>query len=133
MITKVSHVGVVVEDLDKELRRYETEFGLKPAVVKEAMEGKLRVAFVRPPEGEVELLQPVDKDTLFGRVLQSRGQGIHHIALETDDIEAEIVAMKKAGVAFESEQPRIGAHGVKMIFTKAETTGGVAVELCQSP
>lgn len=132
MIKRVNHVGVVVSDLEKDLRTYDRVFGLRPAVVKDAMEGKLRVAFVPVGDGEIELLQPLDPNTFFGRVLQSRGPGIHHVSLETDDIDAEVERMKKEGVAFDTEKPRIGAHGVKIIFTKPETSGGLAVELCQT-
>jgi methylmalonyl-CoA/ethylmalonyl-CoA epimerase len=133
MIKRVDHVGVVVSDLEKELMTYDRIFGLRPVAVKTTMGGKLRVAFVRAGDSEIELLQPLDPNISFGRVLQSRGPSIHHIAMETDDIEAEIERMKKEGVTFDTEKPRIGAHGVKIIFTKPETTGGVAVELCQTP
>jgi methylmalonyl-CoA epimerase len=133
MITKVNHVGVVVKDMQEELKNYEKIFGLKPAVLKDAMDGRLRVAFVRPPGGEIELLQPLDMSISFGKFLQSHGPGIHHYALETDDIEAEVERMKKAGVAFDTEKPRIGAHGVKIIFTKPETTMGLNIELCEAP
>ena len=132
MLTRVNHVGIVVSDLDRELRRYEQPIGAKPAVVKVAMGGKLRVAFIPVGDGEIELLQPVDQDISFGQFLKAHGQGIHHVALETDDIESEIERMKKEGVAFDAERPRVGAHDVKIIFTKPETTGGVPVELCES-
>lgn len=79
------------------------------------------------------MLQPLDPNISFGRVLKSRGPGIHHIAMESDDIEAEIERMKKEGATFDTEKPRIGAHGVKMILTNPESTGGVVVELCQTP
>jgi len=132
MIKRVNHVGVVVSNLDEELKRYERVYGAKPAVVKVAMEGKLKVAFIPVGDGEIELLQPLDPQISFGQVLRTRGQGIHHIALETDDIEGDVERMKKEGVAFDAEKPRVGAHGVRIIFTKAETTGGVAIELCES-
>lgn len=132
MIKRVNHVGVVVSNLDEELKMYERVYGVKPAVVKNAMEGRLKVAFIPVGDGEIELLQPLDPNTLFGQALRTRGQGIHHVALETDDIEGEMERMKKEGVAFDAEKPRIGAHGVKIVFTKPETTGGVAVELCQT-
>lgn len=132
MVARVHHVGIVVKNLEDELKLYEKIYGVRPAVVKEAMDGRLRVAFIPVGDGEIELLQPVDMSISFGQALQSRGQGIHHFALETDDIEKEIERMKKQGVAFDTEKPRIGAHGVKIIFTKPETTGGVTVEICES-
>ena len=125
-------MGIVVRDVDESLKLYDRIYGVKPAVVKDAMGGRLRVAFVPVGDGEIELLQPVDMSTSFGKALQEHGQGIHHFALQTDDIEKEITRMKEAGVAFDTEKPRIGAHGVKIIFTRPETTGNVTVEICES-
>ncbi|MGA2240178.1 MAG: VOC family protein, partial [Candidatus Bathyarchaeia archaeon] len=67
------------------------------------------------------------------KFLQTRGQGIHHISLSTDNIESEVDRMRKEGVAFAAESPKIGAHGVKIIFTKPETTDNITVELCEEP
>lgn len=132
MVTRVHHVGVVVKDLEEEISLYEKIYGVKPAVVKDAMDGRLRVAFIPVGDTEIELLQPVDMSISFGVALKDHGQGIHHFALETDDIEREIARMKEAGVAFDTEKPRVGAHGVRIIFTKPETTGNVTVEICES-
>ena len=131
MITKISHVGVVVSDLDESLKFYERVFGLKSALVKDAMNGRLKVAFIPIGDDEIELLYPLDSNTSFGKFLKTRGPGIHHISLATDDIESEVKRMKMNGIAFTEEKPKVGAHGVKIIFTIAETTGGVTVELCQ--
>ena len=131
MIKRLNHVGVIVHDLDGTLRIYEKIFGLKPTTVKTAMEGKARVAFVPVGDGEIELIQPLDPNLPQSKFLQTRGQGIHHISLSTDDIESEVARMKKEGVAFAAEAPRIGAHGVKIIFTKPETTDSITVELCE--
>lgn len=124
-------MGIVVKDLDRELESYHRLFGVKPSTVKLAMDGRLRVAFIPVGDGEIELLQPLDPSILFGRFLQTHGQGIHHIALETDDIEAEVERLRKEGVTFDTLNPRVGAHGVKIIFTEPQTTGDIAVEICE--
>jgi methylmalonyl-CoA/ethylmalonyl-CoA epimerase len=133
MIKRLNHVGVIVTNLDDTLKVYQKIFGLKPATVKTAMEGKARVAFVPVGDGEIELIQPLDPNMPQSKFLQTRGQGIHHISLSTDNIESEVDRMKKEGVAFAAEAPRIGAHGVKIIFTKPETTDNITVELCEEP
>jgi len=133
MIKRLNHVGVIVHDLDDTLKIYERIFGLKPTTVKTAMEGKARVAFVPVGDGEIELIQPLDPNMPQSKFLQTRGQGIHHISLSTDNIESEVVRMRKEGVAFAAEAPKIGAHGVKIIFTKPETTDNITVELCEEP
>jgi methylmalonyl-CoA epimerase len=131
MITRLNHVGVIVNNLDDTLKVYQKIFGLKPATVKIAMEGKARVAFVPVGDGEIELIQPLDPNMPQSKFLETRGQGIHHISLSTDNIESEVDRMKKEGVAFAAEAPRVGAHGVKIIFTKPETTDNITVELCE--
>ena len=131
MITRLNHVGVIVHNLDDTLKVYERIFGLKPTTVKTAMEGKARVAFVPVGDGEIELIQPLDPNMPQSKFLQTRGQGIHHISLSTNNIEPEVDRMRKEGVAFAAEAPRIGAHGVKIIFTKPETTDNITVELCE--
>lgn len=131
LIKRVSHVGVVVRDLDETLNLYERVFGLKPSAVKDAMGGKARVAFVPVGDGEIELLQPRDPEISLSTFLQTHGQGIHHISLSTDDIDSDVDRMKADGVLFADEKPKVGAHGVRIIFTKPETTGGIAFELCE--
>jgi methylmalonyl-CoA/ethylmalonyl-CoA epimerase len=131
MIKRVSHVGVVVSDLDQTLKLYERVFGLRASVVKDAMGGKVRAAFVPVGDGEIELLQPKDPEIPLDKFLQAHGQGIHHISLSTDDIDSEVSRMKASGAGFADEAPKVGAHGVRIIFTKPETTGGVPFELCE--
>jgi methylmalonyl-CoA/ethylmalonyl-CoA epimerase len=131
MIKRINHVGVIVNNLDETLRVYDKIFGLKPSTVKSAMEGKLRVAFVPVGDGEIELIQPLDPKLPQSEFLQKRGQGIHHLSLSTDNIESEVERMRRHGVAFTAEEPKIGAHGVKIIFTKPDTTDNITVELCE--
>jgi methylmalonyl-CoA epimerase len=131
MINRINHVGVVVRDLEETLKLFDKLFQLKPAVVKDTMEGKLKVAFVPVGNDEIELLQPLDPGIPLGEALRKNGQGIHHLALSTDNIDAEVERLKENGVVFDNEKPRIGAHGVKIILSKPETTGGIIVELCE--
>jgi methylmalonyl-CoA/ethylmalonyl-CoA epimerase len=131
MIKRLNHVGVIVRNLDETLRTYERIYGLKPTTVKTAIEGKARVAFVPVGDGEIELIQPLDPNMPQSKFLHTHGQGIHHISLSTDNIESEVDRMRKEGVAFAAEAPKIGAHGVKIIFTKPETTDDITVELCE--
>ena len=131
MIKRLNHVGIVVHDLDATLKIYERIFGLKPATVRTGMEGKARFAFVPVGDGEIELIQPLDPALPLSEFLETHGQGLHHITLSTDNIESEVDRMRKVGVAFAAEQPMIGAHGVKIIFAKPETTDNIMVELCE--
>jgi methylmalonyl-CoA/ethylmalonyl-CoA epimerase len=131
MITRVGHIGIAVSDLDEALKIYEKTLGLKAKAVKVVEAVKLKIAFLPVGDGEIELLQPLDSDTSIAKFIAAHGEGIHHIALVTDDIEAEMENMRKKGVKFADDKPRIGAHGVKIAFVSPESTHGVTVELCE--
>jgi methylmalonyl-CoA epimerase len=132
MIRRISHVGIVVADLESSLRLYERLFHLEPSAKVDALGGKVRAAFIPIGDSEIELLQPLDPELPLGEHLRSRGPGIHHISLATDDIESEVERLKKEGVAFDREKPTIGAHGIKIIFTVPESTDGIAIELMEN-
>lgn len=123
MITGFGHVGIYVKNLDQALEAYDRIFGLKPKVVKTTASS--RMAFIPVGAGELELIQPLDP-----KVLATQGEGIRHLALITDNIEAEIERIRGLGVKTD-ETPRMGAHEVKIAFT--HDIHGVAIELCQEP
>jgi len=129
MIKKISHIGIVVIDLDKTLRIYEKIFGLTAEKVVTTSSSK--IAFIPVAEGEIELIQPLDSSSRSANFLSTRGEGIHHIAFETDDIEIEMVEMESKGVVMTDKKPRIGAHGVKIAFISPESTNGVITELIE--
>ena len=131
MINRVGHIGIAVSNLDEALKIYEKAFGLKAKAVKVAEAVKLKIAFLPVGDCEIELLQPLDSNTSIGKFIATHGEGIHHIALVTDDIEAEMGRMREKGVKFADDKPRIGAHGVKIAFILPESTHGVTVELCE--
>ena len=133
MIKKINHVGIITGNLENTLKMYQKVFGLIPAVVKETMEGKLKVAFVRFGDNEIELLQPVDQNLPMAKFLLTKGQGIHHICLEVDDIEAEVKAFLEKGATMVDQKPRPGAHNTRVAFVHPKSSGGVLIELCEFP
>ncbi len=133
MIKRMSHVGVVVEDLQETLRVYEKVLHLKPRAIVDAAEGKVKAAFVPIGDDEIELLQPIDPNIPLMQYLRRQGSGIHHISLATDDIEGDVERMKRDGVTFDREKPTVGAHGTRIIFTDPKSTGGIPIELLEEP
>ena len=131
MIKGINHVGVIVKDLDQSLKQYDKLLKLRATTVMEGLNGKVRVAFVHVGDDEIELIQPLDLETPLGKFLQTHGPGIHHISLTTDNIDGEVDRMRKEGVVFDQQEPRVGVHGVRIIFTKPETTDQLTVELCE--
>ena len=133
MIRRMSHVGVVVEDLNETLNVYDRVLHLKPRAIVDASEGKVKAAFVPVGEDEIELLQPIDPSVPLMQFLRKYGPGIHHISLATDDIESDVERMRKDGVRFDRERPTVGAHGTRIIFTDPKSTAGIPIELIEEP
>ncbi len=124
----LDHVAIAVRSLDDACRLYEL---LSGAICShpEVLEAQgVRVAFC----GSVELLEPLGPDTAVGRFLARRGPGLHHIALRTPDLRAELQRLDALGLRLIDAEPRIGARGHLVAFVHPDSAGGVLVELVQS-
>ena len=129
MIRKVSHIGLAVERLDEARTFFEENFGFS-AKDKENF-GELIFSFI-PLEGtNLELLQSTEPDGQIAKFIQKRGQGIHHIALEVDDIQAELDRLKAKGLKLINEKPYRNAHQELVAFIHPKSTFGVLIELIQ--
>ena len=129
MVNKIHHVGVAVNDVEEVAGLFRDLFGCRVEEVKEF--GGMKAAFVFAGDTEVELLGDQRPDTPIGKFLQSRGEGIHHLSFEVDDIEATLQELKAKGVELIDEKSRIGVHGVPIAFINPNSTNGVLIELCQ--
>ena len=129
MIKKISHIAVVVDDLDEALTFWVDGLGLKLDYVEHVANQGVDVAFLPAGESDIELLEPADPESGVARYLQKRGPGMHHICFEVDDIEATLERLKAAGVPLIDEEPVIGTGGKKIAFIHPKGTGGVLVEL----
>ncbi len=132
---RIDHIAVVVRDLDAALRVYHDVLGLPLERVEEVPAEKVKVAFLPLPEGdsEVELVQPTADDTGIARYLAKRGEGMHHICFEVEDIEAAMSDLSAAGLKVLEEKPRLGSQGQKYVFIHPKTAHGVLIELYQRP
>ncbi len=131
MILRVHHVGIAVRDLDEALRFWELALGMKARGTEDVPAEGVRVALLPAGEAGVELLEPLSPDSPVGRFLLSRGEGVHHLTLEVDDIEEALRRLRAAGVRFAGEAPREGAAGTRVAFLHPSSTGGVLVELVE--
>lgn len=129
MIIKISHIAVVVSDLNEAMEFWVETLGLPLAHVEHVPDQDVDVAFLPSGESEIELLEPVSESSGVARFLHKRGPGMHHICFEVDDIEAMLARMKAAGVPLINEEPTIGTGGKKIAFVHPKGTGGVLVEL----
>jgi len=130
VIEKIHHVGVAVRNLEEALRFYRDVLGLpvhKQATVEEQ---GVKAALLTIGQSEIELLEPLGPETAVGRFLERRGEGLHHLCFQTDDIDAELADLKAKGVELVDQQPRLGLAG-RICFLHPRASRGVLVELAQ--
>lgn len=130
-IKRIAHLGVAVADADKAAAFFGDMLGL--AVDRKEELGELRIAFLPVGETNLELVQSTTPEGVMARFVEKRGEGIHHVALEVDDIDAALVELKTKGVQLIDEVARPGAHGARVAFLHPKATHGVLTELVEYP
>ena len=129
----LDHVAIAVKDLDKAISHYRDVLGLELAEIEEVPEQQVCTAIFGHGMGRVELICPTSADTGVARFLEKRGEGMHHICLEVEDIEATLAALRAKGAPLIDETPKPGAGGAKVAFIHPKGNHGVLVELRQGP
>ncbi len=127
---KINHVAIVVQDIDAALNFWEQTFGLKLDHVEDVPSQKSKVAFLPLGESEIELVQPTNSDSGLANFLEKRGEGMHHICIEVEDVDAALAELKSKGVRLINEVPE-ELPGRKMAFIHPKAANGVLVELYQ--
>jgi methylmalonyl-CoA epimerase len=125
----IHHVGVAVEDLDAAVQTYERLFGGRLEQRERVDDQGVEAASMRLGDGRVELLAALDADTPVGRFLAKRGEGMHHIAYEVDDVEAVLARLAEEGVELIDSRPRRGMFGLEVAFVHPESVHGVLSEV----
>lgn len=129
----LDHVAIAVKDLDKAIAVYRDVFGLELTHVEEVPEQQVKAAIFGHGMGRVELICPTVADSGVARFLEKRGEGLHHICIEVDDIEAAMAALKERGAPLIDSAPKPGAGGAKVAFIHPKGASGVLTELRQGP
>ena len=129
---KINHLGIATKDIDEALKFWGDALGLENVHTEIVEEQKVRVAMLPIGESRVELLEPTSDDSPISKFLEKRGGGIHHIAVEVDDIEASIAKLKSQGMRLIDESPRVGAEGCLVAFVHPSASNGVLLELVQT-
>ncbi len=133
MINRINHVAIVVEDLDAALRFWRDALGLPLSKTEENPGENVDIAFLPLGESEIELLKPTDPDSGIGKYLAKKGQGMHHLCVEVDDIDAVIARLTGHGIEMINETPRVRDEGTRYAFVHPKSAGGVLVELYELP
>jgi methylmalonyl-CoA/ethylmalonyl-CoA epimerase len=131
---RLDHIGVAVKDLDGAISLYRDVLGLKLEGTHVLAERGVRVAFFSiGNEAHIELLEPLNSESTIAKFLSSHGEGLHHIALKVDGIEAVLEDFKQKGMTLIDEKPKAGAEEKKIAFVHPKNTRGVLLELCEGP
>ncbi|MBI5081444.1 MAG: methylmalonyl-CoA epimerase [Chloroflexi bacterium] len=131
MIKKINHVAIIVPDLDSSLTFWRDALGLKVEHVEEVKSQESIVAFLPTGDSEIELVKPTSETSGAAKFLAKRGAGMHHIALEVDNLDEMLVDLKAKGIRLINETPIIAAGGYRAAFIHPESASGVLVELYQ--
>jgi methylmalonyl-CoA/ethylmalonyl-CoA epimerase len=130
---KIDHIGIATRGIQEAMKFYLDALGLDLAETEEVAEQKVRVAMLPIGESRIELLEATSADSPIARFLEKRGPGIHHIAVRVDDIHVALSGLRQKGARLIDEEPRKGAGGCLVAFVHPSSTGGVLLELVQSP
>jgi len=130
MIKKIDHIAIAVRSIEEALEAYQEALGLELTDVKEMSEDAVRVAFLPVGESEIELVEPLANHSSVARFLEKQGEGLHHICLEVEDIEAALQGLRAKGMRPIDRRPRQGAHG-RVAFLHPNSAHGVLIELIE--
>src|SRR2546428_3640220 len=133
MPKRIDHVAIIVRDIEQALLFYRDTLGIAPSEIKQVPTEQVRIAFLPmggPGGSEIELIEPTTADSSLSNFLEKRGEGLHHICLEVDDIDAALAEMQEKGAPVLDKQPRIAAEG-RAIFIHPKGTSGVLLELLE--
>ncbi len=130
MIHRIHHVAIVVNNIETALRVYRDALGLPLSHVETIPEQDVKVAFLPTGDSEIELLEPINPDSGVAKFLAKRGEGVHHICLEVDDLEATLAELAARGTELIDRVPRRGAYG-RVAFIHPKGAHGVLIELLE--
>jgi methylmalonyl-CoA/ethylmalonyl-CoA epimerase len=127
---KVEHIGIAVKSLEQSVPLFEKLLNTHCYKTEEVASEKVNTAFFRQGETKIELVESTDPMGVIARFIEKKGEGLHHIAFDVEDIEAEMERLKKEGFVLLNEQPKEGADNKLVCFLHPKHTNGVLIELC---
>ncbi|MCX6274988.1 MAG: methylmalonyl-CoA epimerase [Bacteroidetes bacterium] len=128
---KVEHIGIAVKDIDGANKLFAALLGTPHYKTESVESEKVSTSFYKVGDSKIELLEAIDPNSAIAKFIEKRGEGIHHIAFEVEDILGEMKRLKEAGFVFTRDEPFPGADNKLVCFMHPKSTNGVLVELCQ--
>ena len=130
-VGRVDHIGIAVKDIEQAKKFYTEFLGMKALGEEVVEEQKVKVCFIPCGDSEIELLESTSPEGPIAKHIEKKGEGIQHIALRVDNIEAAIADLMAKGVRMIDEKPRYGAGGAKIAFVHPKSTGGILLEISE--
>ncbi len=130
-LSHIEHIGIAVKSIEEAKKYYENVLGLKCYKIEEVKDQKVKTAFFKIGSTKIELLESTEPDGPVGKFIEKKGEGIHHIAFATKDIDNSINHLKSMGVTMIDENSRKGAEGLDIAFLHPKSTMGVLTEICE--
>ncbi len=130
-MNKIEHIGIAVSNLKASASLYEKLLNTAVYKIEDVPSEGVKTAFLQSGPNKVELLEATGEDSPIAKFIAKKGEGIHHIAFEVDDINAEMARLKQEGFVLLSDEPKLGADNKLVCFVHPKSAGGVLVELCQ--
>ncbi len=130
-IKKIEHIGIAVKNLEASNALFKKLLGTPSYKIETVLSEGVRTSFFKAGPNKLELLEATDENGPIAKYLEKRGEGIHHIAFEVEDIVAEVKRLKKEGFKILNETPKKGADNKLVVFVHPKSANGVLVELCQ--
>ena len=131
MIIRLEHLGIAVKDLQKSNALFQLLLGAEHYKIEEVASEHVRTSFFKAGEAKIELLEATAPESAIAKYIEKRGEGIHHVAFEVEDIYTAMAQMREAGIRVLNEAPKAGADNKLICFLHPKDTNGVLVELCQ--
>ena len=128
---KIDHIGIAVKAVAEAAKVYEQALGLRVSSVDQVDDQGVRVAMLNVGESQLELLESIRPDSPIEKFISKRGEGLHHIAVQVDNIEVMLTQLKASGIRLIDQAPRKGAHNTRVAFIHPSSTHGVLVELVE--
>jgi len=129
---KIDHIAIAVNDVEESAKAYQEALGVDDIEFETVESEGVKVAILHLENGRIELMQPTNDTSPIKKFLEKKGQGLHHLALETDDINEEVARMENCGIQFLGKV-RPGSAGTKVTFIHPKSLYGVLAELCSHP
>ncbi|MEN6294517.1 MAG: methylmalonyl-CoA epimerase [Chloroherpetonaceae bacterium] len=131
MIKSINHIGIAVKDLEQSLPIFQRLFQVENIHRETVEDQKVKIASFKIGEVRIEITQAISEDSPIAKFIEKKGEGVHHIAFETDDINQELSRIKSDNFNIIDEIPRNGAHDMLISFLHPRSTNSVLTEICQ--